>query len=300
MPVVGFLHPNPSASSENVLKALRQGLGEMGWAEGRNVAIEYRWAEGHNDRLPELAADLVRRRVAVIVAPGSLLAAGAAKAATTTIPIVYGGGADPIQAGLVASLSRPGGNVTGYSEMNTEITSKRLDLLRDLIPRTSRVALLVDPTTAGMSVIPDVRATASDNGLEVEPLLAAGTERAIEGAFSSLAPKRIDALIVSPSPSFYALRTQIAGLVARLAVPAIYWDRAFADAGGLMSYGSSVDEMFRQVGIYAGRILKGEKPADMPVMQATKFDLAINLKAAKAIGLTIPESFLLRADEVIE
>jgi putative ABC transport system substrate-binding protein len=188
MPVIGFLHPNPPAGSENTLKALRQGLGEMGWVEGRNVAIEYHWAEGHNDRLPELAADLVRRRVAVIVAPGSLLAVGAAKAATTTIPIVYGGGADPIQAGLVASLSRPGGNVTGYTEMNTEITSKRLDLLRDLIPGASRFALLVDPTSAGMSAIPNVRASASVNGLQVEPLLATGTEHEIEGAFASLTP----------------------------------------------------------------------------------------------------------------
>ncbi len=300
LPVVGFLHPNSSADTETLLKTLRQGLGETGWVEGRNMAIEYRWAQGNNDRLPELAADLVRRRVAVIVTPGSQLAARAAKAASTTIPIVYGGGADPIQAVLDASISRPGGNVTGYTEINTEITSKRLDLLHDLMPRASRFALLVDPDTAGMSIIPQVQATASANGLQIEPLLAAGTDRAIEETFASLAPKRIDALMVSPSPMFYALRAQIAAQAVRHAVPTIYWDRAFADAGGLMSYGSSVAEMFRQVGVYAGRILKGEKPADMPVMQASKFDLVINLRAAKAIGLTIPEAFLLRADEVVE
>jgi ABC-type uncharacterized transport system substrate-binding protein len=264
------------------------------------VAIEYRWAQGASERLPELAADLVRRGVAVIVTPGSFPAARAVKALTATIPIVYGGGADPIRAGLVASLNRPGGNVTGFVELNSEIVSKRLGLLHDLVPGASRFALLVEPNSSGRFVITDLQKVASAIGLQIEPVVAAGTDRALDAAFASLAQKKVDALMASPSPLFYALRVQLAALATRNAVPVIYWDRAFAEAGGLMSYGSSVTEMFRQVGIYAGRILKGEKPADMPVMQATKFELVVNLKAANAIGLTIPETFLVRADEVIE
>jgi putative ABC transport system substrate-binding protein len=299
-PVIGLLHPNPSAGSENMLKAFRQGLGETGWVEGRNVSIEYRWAEGHSDRLTEFAADFVRRGVAVIVAPGSLLAARAAKAATATIPIVYGGGGDPIQSGLVTSLNRPGGNVTGFTELNTEIVSKRLGLLHDLIPAVLRFALLVDPDSPGLSVLTSLQAGASATGLHIEAVMAAGTNSGIETAFASLAQRKIDALLVSPSPLFYSLRAQLAAAAMRYAIPVMSWDRALVEAGGLMSYGSSVTDMFREVGIYAGRILKGEKPADMPVMQATKFELVINLKAAKAVGVTIPEAFLLRADEVIE
>jgi putative tryptophan/tyrosine transport system substrate-binding protein len=299
-PLIGFLYPGGSAGSENVVEEFRKGLAGMGWVEGRNVAIEFRWAEGHNDRLPELAADLVRRRVAVIVTLGTQLAARAAKAPTATIPIIYGGAADPVQAGLVASLNRPGGNVTGYTEINIEVTSKRLNVLHDLMPSASHFALLVDPDGSGMSIISDLQATASANGLQIEPLVAAATDRAIEEAIAGIRPKRIDALMVSPSPTYYALRAQIAALAVRYVVPVIYWDRTLAEAGGLISYGSSVKEMFRQVGIYAGRILMGEKPADMPVMQASKFELVINLKSARAIGLTVPPLLLAQADEVIE
>ncbi len=300
-PVIGYLHPNsPGQAYDAVVAAFRQGLGETGYVEGRNVAIEYRWAEGHNDRLPDLAADLVRRSVTVIVTPGSLTAARAARAATTTIPIVYGGGGDPVQAGFVASLSRPGGNVTGFVELNTEIASKRLELLHDVIPGVSRFGLMVDSDSSGVSVIADLEPTASVIGLQIEAIVTASTGSAVDAAFASSAVRRIQALLVSPSPLYYALRARLADLAVRHAVPVVYWDRALVDAGGLMSYGSSVTEMFRQVGIYAGRILKGEKPAEMPVMQATKFELVVNLKAAKAIGLTIPKSFLLRADEVIE
>jgi putative tryptophan/tyrosine transport system substrate-binding protein len=299
MPVIGFLNSATLEGHENGVAAFRQGLSEIGYVEGRNVAIEYRWAEGASERLPELAADLVRRKVAVIVTPGSFPAARAVKALTATIPIVYGGGADPIRAGLVASLNRPGGNVTGFVELNSEIVSKRLGLLHDLVPGASRFALLVEPNSSGRFVITDLQKVASI-GLQIEPVVAAGTDRDLDAAFASLAQKKVDALMASPSPLFYALRVQLAALATRNAVPVIYWDRAFVEAGGLMSYGSSVTEMFHQVGIYAGRILKGEKPADMPVMQATKFELVVNLKAANAIGLTIPETFLVRADEVIE
>ena len=300
MPVSGFLNSATLEGHENGVAAFRQGLSETGYVEGRNVAIEYRWADGEQERLPELAADLVRRGVAVIVTPGSLPAARAVKALTATIPIVYGGGADPIRAGLIASLNRAGGNVTGFVELNAEIVSKRLGLLHDLIPGASRFALLVEPNSSGMSVITDLQRAASAIGLPIEPVVAVGTDRAIDAAFASLAQKKIDALIASPSPLFYSHRAQLVPLATRHVVPVIYWDRAFVEAGGLISYGSSVADMFRHVGIYAGRILKGEKPADMPVMQATKFELVVNLKAAKAIGLTIPETFLVRADKVIE
>ena len=300
IPVIGFLGGGSPHLWAGRLRAFRQGLSETGYVEGRNVAIEYRWADGEQERLPELAADLVRREVAVIVTPGSFPAARAVKALTATIPIVYGGGADPIRAGLVASLNRPGGNVTGFVELNAEIVSKRLGLLHDLIPRASRFALLVEPNSSGMSVITDLQRAASAIGLQIEAIVTEGTDRAIDAAFASLGQKKVDALMVSPSPLFYALRVQLQALATRHAVPVIYWDRALVEAGGLMSYGSSVADMFRHVGIYAGRILKGEKPADMPVMQASKFELVVNLKAAKAIGLTIPETFLVRADEVIE
>jgi putative ABC transport system substrate-binding protein len=300
MPVIGFLHLLSSDSIPDLVSAFRKGLGETGYVEGRNVAIEYHWADNATKRLPELAADLVRRGVAVIVTPGNRPAALAAKAATPKIPIVFGMGGDPIEAGLVASLNRPGGNATGFVELNNETASKRVGVLHDLIPGASRFALLLDPNSLGMSVMPDLQAGASAIGLQVESLIAAGTDRGVEAAFATLAQKRINGLLVNPSASFFALRPQFAALAVRHAVPVIYWDSAFVQAGGLMSYGSSVADMSRQVGIYAGRILKGEKPADMPVMRATKFELVVNLKAAKAIGLTIPEAFLLRADEVIE
>jgi putative ABC transport system substrate-binding protein len=300
MPVIGLLNPNAPEAIENLLTTFRRGLGETGYIEGRNVAIEYRWARGSSERLPELAADLVRRGVTVIATPGSLLSARAAKAATSTIPIVFGIAGDPVQLGLAASLNRPGGNATGFVEINTDIASKRLGLLHDLLPGALRFALLVESTTTGGSVITSLQAEASAMGLQIEGLVSAGSDTAIGEAFASLAQKRIDALLLSPGPLFYALRVQLAALATRYTIPVMYWDRALIEAGGLISYGSSVADMFRQVGIYAGRILKGQKPADLPVMQATKFELVVNLKAARAIGLTIPETFLVRADEVIE
>jgi putative ABC transport system substrate-binding protein len=301
VPVIGLVGTaSPDTSAPNVA-AFRKGLSETGYVEGRNVAIEYRWAEGQFDRLPALAADLVRRRVAVIATPGSSPAALAAKAATATIPIVYGGGADPVQNGLVASLNRPGGNITGFVELNTEIASKRFGLLHDLVPGASRFALFIEPASnTPPALITELQTAASAIGLQIEGLAVAGTSSAIDAAFESIAQKRVDALLISPSPLYYALRAQLAALAARHGVPVIYWDRAFVETGGLVSYGSSVADMWREVGIYTGRILKGEKPADMPVQQATKIELVVNLKAARAIGLTIPESFLLRADEVIE
>jgi putative ABC transport system substrate-binding protein len=302
MPLVGFLDAGLPETRAYLLAAVRQGLAESGFVEGRNVAIDYRSAEGQFDRLPALAAELVRRRVTVIITPGSAVSTGAAKAATTTIPIVFSTGGDPVQLGLVASLNRPGGNVTGFTEMNSELAPKRLGLLHELIPDAARFAILVDPNFISTSptAITDVQAAASAIGRQIEVLYAAGTIRDIDTAFASLVQKRVDALLVNPSARFYGLRAQLANVAALHAVPAIYWDRAFAEAGGLMSYGSNVTDLFRQVGVYAGRILKGEKPADLPVQQATKFELIINLKAAKAIRLTIPESLLLRADEAIE
>ena len=300
MPVIGFLQSASREGHENTVAAFRQGLGEYGYTEGRNVALEYRWAEGALERLPEFAAELLRLKAAVIVTPGSLPAARAAKAATATIPIVYGGGADPVRAGLVASLNRPGSNVTGFVEVNSEIVSKRLGLLRDVLPGATRFAFLVEPNSSGMLVITDLRRAASRAGVEIEPVVADGTDDGIAAAFASLAQKKVDALMASPSPFFYAHRHQLVALAARHSVPAVYWDRAFAEAGGLMSYGSDVANMFRQVGMYAGRILKGEKPIDMPVMQATKFELVINAKTAKSLGLTLPPTLLALADEVIE
>jgi putative ABC transport system substrate-binding protein len=300
MPIVGFLNPIAPGTAESLVAAFHRGLGQSGYVEGRNVAVKYRWGDGALERLPELAADLVREKVAVIVTPGSLVAARAAKAATSTVPIVFGLGSDPVRAGLVSSLNRPGGNATGFVELYTEIASKRLGLLHDLLPGASRFALLVDPTSGGGLVMPELEKAASANQLQIEPLVVAGAVDAIDGAFASLKQKRIDGLMASPSPLFYPLRVQIAGLALRHTVPVIYWDRAFVEAGGLMSYGTSVADMFRQVGIYAGRILKGEKPADMPVMQATRFELVINHQIAKALGLTVPPILLTIADEVIE
>jgi putative tryptophan/tyrosine transport system substrate-binding protein len=277
-----------------------EALSDFGYVAGRDVVFEFRAAEGEFDRLSGLAAELVALKVDLIVTPGSLAAARAAKAATATIPIVFGIGGDPVKLGLVASLNRPGGNLTGFVELNSEIASKQLGLLHDLVPRASRFAMLIDSNTSSTLVFAELQRVASVIGLQVEPLIIVGTDQDIDAAFASLAQKKVDALMVSPSPMFYTRRGQLAALATRHAVPTIYWDRAFAEAGGLMTYGSSVAEMFRQVGIYAGRIFKGEKPADMPVMQATKFELVINLKSAKELGLTIPETFLARVDEVIE
>jgi putative ABC transport system substrate-binding protein len=277
--------------------AVRRGLEESGYVEGRSVTIDYRWAEGQLDRLPTMAADLVRRQVAVIMAPGSPQAARAAKAATTTIPIIYGGGADPVQQGLVASLNRPGGNVTGYSEVNSEIASKRLNILHDLMPAASNLVLLIE-SNSGLNDVADLQSAATAMGLHLEPLIVPVVDADV--ALAALAQKHVDAVMVAPSALFQDHRAELTTAAARHAVPTIYWDRSFAEAGGLISYGSSVTEMFHQVGSYAGRILKGEKPADMPVMRASKFELVINLKTAKALGLTVPYSMQVLADEVIE
>ena len=302
MPVIGYLRSDSPEASPSLRVQFQKGLSEAGYVEGRNVIIEYRWAEGKYDRLAGLAADLVRRGVDVIVTPGNTPAALAAKAATTTIPIVFSFGADPVKLGFVTSLDRPGGNATGFSEMNTEVTPKRLGILHELMPEAARFALLLEPNNSPTtpSDVADLQTAASAIRSQVEVVYATATVRDLEAAFASLRQKQVDALIVNPSPQFASLRLQLAALAASHAVPTIYWDRRLVDAGGLMSYGSNVGELFRQVGIYAGRILKGEKAADMPVQQATKFEFVINLKTAKALGLTVPPTLLARADEVIE
>ena len=301
LPVIGWLSPGDPAPTPN-RSAFIAGLGEMGFIEGRNVTIDYSGLGASLDRLPEVAADMVRRRVAVIVTPGNFPAARAAKAATSTIPIVYGGGSDPVENGLVASLNRPGGNMTGFVEVNTELAAKRLGLLHDLAPRVARLALFVDPSASPdlSTAIAALQAGASPLGVQIETIMAPGTRDGIAAAFASLSQRRIEGLLLSPSGYYFRLRMQIAALAAHHALPAIYWDRAFVEIGGLMSYGSSVANMFRQVGIYAGRILKGEKPADMPMQQATKFELIINLTAAQILGIAVPATLLAIADEVIE
>jgi putative ABC transport system substrate-binding protein len=302
-PVVGYLSQSTSAVPPSLFAAFRQGLAETGFVEGRNVAIDYRSAEGQVDRLPSIAAELVRRGVAVIVTPGNAQGARAAKEVTASIPIVFSMGADPVSYGLVTNLSRPGGNVTGFTEMATEIAPKRLGIMHELIPSATRFVLLVAETEAATltsEIVSNMQAAGSTMGGQVEIVRTPGTAREIDATFASFAQRRVDAVLVSNSSAFYFLRGDFALLAVRYGIPAIYWDRAFPDAGGLMSYGSSVTDMFRQVGSYAGRILKGEKPGDLPVQRATKFDLVINLKAARALHLDVPPFLLARADEVIE
>jgi len=301
MPVIGFLGSSSPDLYADPVRAFRQGLSETGYVEGRNVAIEFRWANGQNDRLPALAADLVRRQVSVIAAPGSTPAALAAKAATATIPIVFQVGIDPIAAGLVTSLARPDGNVTGVTNINTELVSKRLELLRELVPKTTIVALLVNPTSPEITeaVSNELQSTARTLGLQLY-ILHASTERDFDTVFATLAQLRVGALVIAPDAFFISRNEQLGALTARHAVPAITQFREFAAAGGLMSYGGSFSEPTRQVGIYTGRILKGEKPANLPVQQPMKVELVVNLKTAKALGVTVPQSILNRADEVIE
>jgi putative tryptophan/tyrosine transport system substrate-binding protein len=300
MPVIGYLYAGSPEPSAQQVAAFRKGLSETGYVEGRNVAIEYRWAHNDNDRLPELAADLARRGVAVIATPGSIAAALAAKAATTTIPIVYNGAADPVQAGLVASLNRPGGNVTGVTNMSVELGAKRLGLLQELVPGAARFAVLVDSNNSNAeSETKDVQEAAAAIGRQIE-VLPTRTNRDIDTAFATLAQKRVDALIVSPGPFFTNRRVQLVTLATRHAVAAIYSIREYAEIGGLMSYGSSLTDQYRGAGIYTGRILKGEQPAEMPVDRATKFEFVINLQTAKAFGIDVPPTLLARADEVIE
>jgi len=301
MPVIGFLSSaSPNLYSDR-LRTFREGLKEAGYVAGRNVEIDYRWAEGHNDRLPALAAELVHREVTVIAAAGGTPSALAAKAATATIPIVFGVAVDPVEVGLVASLNRPGGNLTGVTNLNAEVGPKRLELLHELLPAATIIAVLVDPTnpTLAEAFLPDLQAAARALGVRLH-VLQASKEGDFDTVFATLIQLRASALIIGPSTYFVARSEQLAALAVRHAVPTIFHYRPFAAAGGLMSYGSSETNYYRLVGIYAGRILKGEKLADLPVQQATKVELIINLKTARALGLTIPLPLIGRADEVIE
>jgi putative ABC transport system substrate-binding protein len=300
LPVVGFVYPGTPELSAGIVAAFRKGLGEAGFAEGRNVNVEFRFAYGDNARLPELMADLVRRRVAVIVTPGSTPAALAAKAATTSIPVVFSVGTDPVEIGLVASLSRPGGNVTGISSLNAELAAKRLGLMLELMPNIMRFGVLVNPSNrVSESVTRDVQAAGSAVGREVA-ILGVGSAREIDAVFASAAHKRIDALVVSPDPLLDNRRLQLVTLAAHQRLPTIYSFRENVDIGGLMSYGSSASDRDRLVGVYAGRILKGEAPANLPVMRAAKFEFIFNLQTARALGLDVPATLLAQADEVIE
>jgi putative tryptophan/tyrosine transport system substrate-binding protein len=300
MPVIGYLDAGAPETSARLAAAFRKGLAETGYTESRNVAIEYRWARNEYDRLSEMASDLVRRQVIVIAAMGGSPTALAAKAATTTIPIVFGFGGDPVQTGLVASLNRPGGNITGVVTMNLELAAKRLGLLHELVPEATRFAVLINANnSAAASLTRDALAATAPARWQIE-FLAVSTNRDLSAAFASLAQKRADALMVTPELLFVSRRVQLLTLAARYAVPTIYPSREFTEAGGLMSYGSSFTDMYRQAGIYTGRILKGEKPADLPVMQPTTFELVINLQTAQALGIDVPPTLLARADEVIE
>jgi ABC-type uncharacterized transport system substrate-binding protein len=298
LPVVGLLEPTSPEAFADRLRAFRQGLRDTGYVEGENVAIEYRWAENQSDRLPALADELVRRKVAVIVAVAG--AAFAAKAATTTIPIVFIAGEDPVKLGLVASLARPGGNLTGINQFNDELAAKRLGLLRELVPGVTRVAVLLDPAvTTTETTLRDVEAAARAIGVQIQVFNASNSHE-INGAFATFLRERPDALFVGIGPFFTSRRVQLAILAARHLIPMASGVRAIAEAGGLMSYGSDILDARRQVGVYVGRILKGAKPADLPVVQASKFELVINLQTARALGLTVPPTLLARADEVIE
>jgi putative tryptophan/tyrosine transport system substrate-binding protein len=300
LPVVGFLNPAAPDATADRLRGFRQGLKDIGYVEGENVAIEYRWADGHSDRLPAMAAELVRQQVAVIAAMSGD-APLAAKAATKTIPIVFAAGEDPVQLGLVASLARPGGNLTGVNFFNYELVAKRLELLRELVPKAAHVAVLVNPTSTVNSetTVSEVEAAGRAMGLQIH-ILKASTSGEIDAAFATMVRERIDALFVGPDTFFNSRRVQLALLAARHAVPATYAQREYPEAGGLISYGTNITDAFHQVGVYVGRILKGAKPADLPVVQASKFELVINAQAARILDITIPQSLLTTADEVIE
>jgi putative ABC transport system substrate-binding protein len=299
-PTIGVLNsgsPDPSAS---LMQAFRKGLNETGYIEGQNLAIEYRWSQGRYDVLPTLANELVRTGVAVIVAGGTAAPALAAKAATATIPIVFTSGDDPVKIGLVPNLNRPGGNLTGVHIFLTELSAKKLGLLRDLLPQAALIGLCVNPSNQNSPVqLADMRAAARDLGLQIE-VANAGIEREIDRAFDTFAEKRVSAVIVTSDPFYFTRRSQLISLAERHQIPAVYPFRTYVADGGLMSYGTSITDAYRQAGIYVGRVLKGEKPADLPVMQSTKFELVINQKTAKALGLTFPSGLLSIVDDVIE
>jgi putative ABC transport system substrate-binding protein len=299
MPVIGFLNSGTPEPLTQLVAAFRQGLSETGYVEGQNLAIEYRWAEGAYERLPALATDLVRRQVAVIFA-GAPPAVLAAKAATTTIPIVFTSGGDPVALGLVSSLNRPGANVTGVSFLVNELGAKRLELLRELVPTAAFIGFLANPTRPSSEAeTKDTQQVAQTLGVQLH-VVNASTEREIDAAFANFAQQRVNALLVGSDPYFFAQRDQLVALAARLAIPTMYNLREYVVAGGLMSYAPSLTDVYRQAGVYTAKILKGAKPTDLPVMQPTKFELVINLKTAKVLGLTVPLIMQMTADEVIE
>jgi putative ABC transport system substrate-binding protein len=299
-PVIGFLNSASAVEWSPFVAAFRQGLSETGYVEGQNVAIEFRWAEGHYDRLPALAADLVRAGVAVIVATGGATSALAAKQTTTSIPIVFSTGGDPVKEGFVANINRPGGNVTGVNVLTTGLAAKRLEILHEVIPSASVIGVLINPNNASAeaqsAIVQDAGRTMGQKVL----ILHASSERDFEAVFATIVQTQIDALSVGADPFFSSHRNQLIALAARYRIPAIYEWREFVQAGGFMSYGSNLADGYHQIGVYAGRILKGEKPGDLPVVQSTKVEFAVNLKTAKALGVTVPLPLLGRADEVIE
>jgi putative ABC transport system substrate-binding protein len=300
MPVIGFMHTASADRFPHLVAAFSKGLREVGYIEGQNVAIEYRWAEGQYDRLPKFAADLVARQVSVLAATGGDPSGLAAKSASATIPIVFEIGGDPVQLGLVVSLNRPGGNVTGTTLLSRDLALKRLELLHDLVPKATDVALLVNPTSPDADVQSrDLQTGASAVGMQVR-VFQASKDSDIDTAFAAMLERSVHALVVQADPFFTNRRDRIVALANRHTIPAMYPFREFATVGGLIIYGSDIAEVFRQIGVYAGRILNGQRPADLPVLQPTKFDLVINLKTAKALGLDVPPMLLARADEVIE
>jgi putative ABC transport system substrate-binding protein len=301
MPIVGLVGPRSPEESTRLGAAFRKALNETGYIEAQNVMVEYHWLEGKYDRLPALMADLVRRRVAVIATPAFTAAAPVAKAATTTIPIVFGVAEDPVKLGLVASFARPGGNATGINFLASEVAAKRLGLLHDLVPKAVRIAVLINPANAptAETTLRETSEAAHGLGLQIQ-ILNASTSREIEAAFATLVRERPDALFIAPDGFFTSRRVQFATLAAHHRVPAAYFSREFVEVGGLMSYGSDISDVYRQVGVYTGQILKGAKPADLPVVQSTKFEFVINMQTARALGLEVPPQLLASVDEVIE
>ena len=299
-PMVGFLHPGSASEVPTLIAAFDQGLNEAGYVVGRNVTIEYRWAEGHYDRLPNLAVDLVRRQVAVIAANGGLISAQTAKAATTTIPIVFGIDDDPVAKGLVASFSHPGGNVTGVSTFGSSLGPKRLELMRRLLPHAINICVLLNPTSlVAQSYLEETRTAARATGMEIQ-VFNASKDSELEGAFATSAAQKCDAVVLLSDPYFYDHKDRIVALAEQHVIPVIYPDREYVGAGGLISYGNSFSDRYRQVAHYIGKVLDGVKPSDLPVMRTSRFEMAINLRAANRLGLDIPQSILASADEVIE